>query len=333
MNNALNRPWRWGILGTAQISLEIIKAIREGRDCGELRAVASRNPLKAQAWAERHNIPLAFGSYSDLLNSGEVDLIYNPLPNALHAEWTIQALETGHSVLCEKPIAADALEARAMQQAAAKAGRYVAEAFMYRFHPQWSRVKELLNNEVIGSVTSMHSQFTFMLDDRSAIAASKELAGGALMDVGCYCINFSRMIADCEPGLVAAFERRETVDDTLLGLLEFPNGILAQFETSIANYERHRAEIAGTIGAIILDSPWVPGKAPARIKVYRPDLPAEEIVIPPTNSYQLEVEDFVAVCRNRSRPRWPISDAVANMAVIDALLLSARTKRAIQPEY
>jgi xylose dehydrogenase (NAD/NADP) len=321
---------RWGILGTAQIAKEIIRAIRVSA-ASEVRAVASRNPSRAREWSRRHGIPLAFGSYGDLLQSGEVDLIYNPLPNSLHAEWTVRALEAGLPVLCEKPLAANAREAREVEQAAVRAGLHVAEGFMYRYHPQWDRVFELLRNGAVGSVTSLYSTFTFMLDDRSTIPASAELAGGALMDVGCYCVNFSRRVAGAEPSHVSAIERRTTVDDTLVGILDFPNGILASFETSIASFERQGAEIIGTEGSIVVEKPWLPGESAARITRYRPEAQPEEILIPAAHTYHLEVEEFVAVCSGQAQPRWPLSDAVANMAAIDALYLSAREARVVRP--
>lgn len=319
---------RWGILGTAQISIEIIKAASLSTQ-SRVEAVASRDPDRAQAWARRYGIPLSFGSYDDLLSSGQVDLIYNPLPNSLHAEWTIRALEAGCPVLCEKPLTANAEQAREIQAKSVKTGLYVAEGFMYRYHPVYENVLELIGSGTIGKVCTVNSQFTFMLDDRSAIPASKKLAGGALMDVGCYSVNLSRMIAGCEPSRVSAFERRYDVDDVLMGLLDFPNGILAQFETSIASGERHRVEIAGETGAIVLDRPWIPGDDEAQFVVRRWEKPDETIRVKGANPYQLEIEDFVAVCKGRREPRWPIQDAVNNMAVLDALYKSAAQARAI----
>lgn len=324
----MGKRYRWGILGTAEISREIIRGIREG-DGGELRAVASRDIDKAERWAGEHDIPLAFGSYADLLRSGEVDLIYNPLPNSLHARWTVEALNAGHCVLCEKPIALNAQEAQAIADAAERNGLHVAEAMMYRFHPQWNRIFELIQSGVIGRVETLHSQFTFMLDDPAANPASSELGGGALMDVGCYCVDFSRMIAGSEPVRVCALEKRKQVDETMVGLLEFPGGVLAHFETSITNYERHRAEIAGAEGSIVLPSPWIPGDEAADIVLNRADHAPETIRVPPANSYQLEVEEFVAVANGEAAPARPIADAVANMQAIDALFCSAREWAAV----
>jgi|YNPNPStandDraft_1061719.scaffolds.fasta_scaffold05997_2 xylose dehydrogenase (NAD/NADP) len=313
---------RWGILGTASISRQIIKAIAVSPLC-ELGAVASRDLSRARAWAREHGIPHAFGSYDELLRSGKADVIYNPLPNSLHAEWTIRALEAGHPVLCEKPFAANAAQAREVQKVSERTGLHVAEAFMYRYHPVYEKLFELLEEGAIGPVALLHSQFTFMLEDRSAIPASKELAGGALMDVGCYCVNFSRMLAGCEPSRVSAFERRTSVDDTFVGMLEFHNGILADFETSIACAERHTAEVVGTTGAIVLERPWYPGDEAGLLRIERWGSNDEVISVPGANPYLLEIEDFVDVCSGRKEPRWPLQDAVDNMAAIDALYESA----------
>ena len=316
------RPMRWGILSTANIGRAVIRGIGMSKDnC--VQAVASREWTRAGEWAKEHGIPRAFGSYDDLIHSGEIDALYNPLPNSLHAEWTIRALEAGVPVLCEKPFAINAQEARKMAEVSKRTGVLLAEAFMYRFHPVYDAVLELINAGELGTLLSIRSCFTFNLKDRNNIRASGELAGGSLMDVGCYCVNLARRLAGCEPARAHAFERRTTVDDTLFGTLEFPNGVLAQFESSIESFGRSRAEIAGTEGTIILESPWFPGEDQARFIVRRGD--HEDVVTTPgANSYCLEVEDFAHALRTHEPLRWAPDDAVANMAVLDALYASAR---------
>jgi len=324
------RPIRWGILSTARIGREIIRGI--GLSDGScVQAVASRDETRAGEWAKEHGIPKAFGSYEDLLESGEVDCIYNPLPNSLHAEWTIKALEAGFPVLCEKPFTVNADEARTVIAAAQRTQQLVAEAFMYRFHPMWDTIIDYIAGGAIGDVVSIRSTFAFRLKDRNNIRASGELAGGSLMDVGCYCVNLSRRIADCEPVRAHAFERRTSVDDTLLGALEFPNGILAQFHCSIENQGRRNADIIGTTGSIHIPSPWFPGEEQAQFIVNH-DGKQEAITTPGANNYQLEVEDFVDVYKNHQPLRWPPKDALANMAVIDALYASAREGKAVSVE-
>jgi len=319
---------RWGILGTASIAREAVRAVRGSGRC-RVAAVASRDLDRARSWADRHGVPLAFGSYDDLLRSGQVDLVYIPLPNSLHAAWTIRALEAGLPVLCEKPLTASAAQAREVQAVAERTGLPVAEAFMYRYHPVYERVRSLIAAGAIGEVSTITSTFTFLLDDPSAVAASADLAGGALLDVGCYCVNLSRMIAGCEPVRVSAFSRSAAVDEVMLGMLEFPNGILARFETSIASAERHQAEIAGSTGAVVLDRPWHPGDHAAQIRIRRWGRPDEILHVPGANPYRLEFEDFAAVCRGEREPRWPVADAVRNLAVIDALFRSAAQGRAV----
>jgi len=313
---------RWGILSTAHISRALIKAI--GLSDGScIQAVASREYTRAYEWAKEHGIPRVFGSYDEMLHSGEIDAIYNPLPNSMHAEWTVKSLEAGLPVLCEKPFTVDAAEGREVAAVAKRKGLLVAEAFMYRYHPMYDEVLARIASGVIGQVVSIRSTFAFRLTDRSNIRASGELKGGALMDVGCYCVNLARRIAGCEPSRAHAFERRTTVDDTLWGSLEFPNGIVSQFECSIESHHRTWAEITGTEGAILIPNPWFPGEEQAQFTIKHGDR-EETVRTAGANTYRLEVEDFAHAFRAHESVRWPIEDAVANMAVIDALYTSAR---------
>jgi len=288
-----------------------------------VQAVASREYSRASEWAKEHGIPRAFGSYDDMLRSGEIDAVYNPLPNSLHAEWTLKALEAGLPVLCEKPLTANAAEAHSIADASSRTGKLVAEAFMYRYHPVYDAIDRLLEEKAIGDVVAIKSTFTFRLEHRADIRTSAELAGGALMDVGCYCVNFSRRIARCEPARVHAFERRTSVDDTLVGSLEFPGGIVAQFECSMESHGRQHAEIVGTAGMIEIPAAWYPGEDMGQI-VLRRGAREDVIQTPGGNCFRLEVEDFGRALRTRTPVRWPIEDAVANMTVIDALYRSAR---------
>ena len=314
---------RWGILGTASIAESIAEGIGFSSN-SVLSGIASRELSRARAWAERFNVPRAFGSYEELIGSGEVDAVYIPLPNSLHAEWTIRAMEAGLPVLCEKPLTANAAEAREVLRARDRTGLPVAEAFMYRFHPLYPRLLECLRSGAIGEVICMQSTFTFFLDDRNSIVASAELAGGALLDVGCYPVNLARLVANCEPVRAAAMMRGKAVDNTFIGMLEFPNGMLAQVECGIESFERARAEIAGTQGSIVIESPWNPGDERAEF-ILRREGHCETVSTPGANRFQLEIEDFANAVLTRASPRWPIEDAVHNMAALDALIASART--------
>jgi predicted dehydrogenase len=321
---------RWGILGTAAIAPAVAEGIARSAN-GIVAAIASRDLAKGERWAQEHGVPRAFGSYQELLDSGAVDVVYNPLPNSLHAEWTMRALRAGLPVLCEKPFTANAAEAREVVRVSTETGLPVAEAFMYRYHPLYEQLLPRLREGVIGQVTCMHSSFTWFLDDRTEIPASAELAGGALMDVGCYPVNLARLVAGCEPTRATAFQRGTDVDDTLVGLLEFPNGILAEVECSIESHERTRAEIIGTRGMIVMESPWNPGGEQGRFLI-RADGREEWVVTPGANRYQLEVEDFARAVLTGVPTRWPAEDAVGNMAAIDALLASARTGKIVGVE-
>lgn len=324
----MNQNFRWGILGTANIARALIKAIKQSRN-SEVAAIASRSGEKAKAWAKNFDIPGYFDSYQKLLDCPDLDGVYIPLPNSLHADWTMRALKSGLPVLCEKPIAVNAREAEKIYAVSRSAGRYVAEAFMYRFHPVYQEVRKIMQRGDIGKISTIFSRFTFRLEDRSEIPANADLAGGALMDVGCYCVNVSRLLTDSEPRKVCALEKRSNVDDTMLGLLEFPDGVLAQFETSIENFERHRVEISGNLGSILLEDPWVPGTKDTEILLKKPGQPDQKIIIKGKDAYQLEVEEFVEVCRKKVDPTWTFEDSIKNMRVIDALLLSAKEGKVI----
>lgn len=315
---------RWGILSTARIGKSVIKGIGLSNACC-MQAVASREKSRAIEWAKEHGIPRAFGSYEELLSSGEVDAIYNPLPNSMHAEWTIKALDAGLPVLCEKPFAVNADEARKIVKTARKKQLPVAEAFMYRYHPVYDRVRELVDQGAIGELVTIRSTFSFPLNDPENIRMKPELAGGALMDVGCYCVNFSRMMARCKPACATAFVRQGAVDKTTIACLEFPNSLLAYFECSFETHTRMRAVLEGTGGTLILPSPWFPGEVRAEIILRHGDEEKREYVAG-ANTYQLEVEDFVNACLTHRPTRWPAEDAIANMAVIDAICRSVKER-------
>ena len=314
---------KWAVLGTASVAETVVEAIAASPG-NEVRAVASRDPSRARSWADEMGIPAAYGSYDEMLAAGGFDMVYNPLPNSLHAHWTIKAMEAGYPVLCEKPFAMSASQAREVMAVSEKTGKLVAEAFMYRYHPQFDRALELLDEGIIGSLVSIDSSFCFYNDDPASIVASSDMGGGALMDVGCYCVNFARLVARSEPLRAEAVQVGDRMDHTLAGLLEFPDGVVARFETSIASAERHHAQIHGTEGSIALPYPWVPGPGPTRMLVKRWGEPDELVPIPGADTYQLEVEDFARAVATGTPLRWPVQDAVANMMVIDALFESAR---------
>ncbi len=327
---------RWGILGTAHIGEAVIPAIQSSSN-GTVAAVASRDLRAALAFAKRHNIPRAFGSYEELLESTDVDAVYIPLPNDLHKEWTIRAAEHGKHVLCEKPFALNAAEAEEMI-AAARAHRVVlAEAFMYRFHPQFGKLQELIAAGEIGDVRLIRSAFCYTMRGETNIRRFPENGGGALMDVGCYCINMSRLVAHAEPVEVQAnaVYGPTDVDIRLAAILRFPNDIIAHLDCAFDTDYREALEIQGTQGCLRVLRPIKPDSRPGEIWLDQ----GETGVVPPTrttvtslpgNHYRLMAEHFADAVLNGTPLLYPPEDGLANMRVVDAVREAARSGRTVE---
>jgi predicted dehydrogenase len=317
---------RWGVLSTARIGRRVIPAIQASQN-GEVAAVASRSLERAQTWAAAYNIPRAYGSYEALFEDGEIDAIYNPLPNSMHAEWSIKCAQAGLPTLSEKPFASDATEAQSIVDAFEKHDALLAEAFMYRFHPQHAKAKEILAAGGIGELQIINSSFTFPITDEANIRLSKALAGGALMDVGCYCVNLMRFMTRQEPERVAAVARigeRTGVDETLAGALEFPSGAIGHFDCGLRSFGQHSYTLKGSEGMIAVPQSFVIDKAVDGIVRHWQGDRYTEHVIPAVDQYRLMVEDFADALLNERPPRFAPSDAVSNMVVIDKLLASGR---------
>ncbi|HEX2907565.1 MAG TPA: Gfo/Idh/MocA family oxidoreductase [Phototrophicaceae bacterium] len=321
------RKIRWGILSTARIGRNsVIPGIHQSNN-GEVVAVASRDRERAQTFAAEVQIPRAYGSYEELLADPDIDAIYNPLPNSEHAEWAMRSAAAGKPMLCEKPLASDAAEAQRMVDAFAARGVLFAEAFMYRFHPQTRRLQDLIAGGAIGKLTAIASAFTFNIPSETNIRLNKTLAGGGLMDVGCYCVNITRLLTGEEPQRAAAlaqFGRESQVDETLAGVLEFPSGVIGHFDCGLRTYRVNFCEIRGTEGRILVDQSFAfaPTDTPL-IRLWRGD-EYEEIRIPAANHYTLMVEDFADALLNQRPPRFAPQDAVNNMRTIDMLYAAAR---------
>ena len=318
---------RWGILSTANIGRKrVIPAIHEARN-SEVVAVASRNLERAQAFADEMNIPTAYGDYESLLNDPNVDAIYNPLPNSMHAEWAVKAAEAGKPMLCEKPLASNADEAQMMVDTFKQRGILFAEAFMYRFHPQTQRVKQMVEEGAIGQLKAISAAFTFTVRTEDNIRLDADLAGGSLMDVGCYCINLMRFITGEEPAHVRGIAQMGAggVDDSFSGVLEFPSGVLGHFDSSLRTFGTHTYEIRGTEGRIRVDEAFVPNLTEStRVHVWQADHYAE-VHINAGNQYTFMVEDFADALMNNRPPRFDPQDAVENMRVIDRLYAAAKS--------
>jgi len=318
----------WGILGAAKIARSLAPAIRESQFAVPY-AVASRTLEKAQTFASEYGFEKSYGSYEALLRDPAVDAIYIPLPNGLHCEWTVKALRAGKHVLCEKPLADDVTQCRKMIAAAGKSGRQLMEAFMYRFHPQTTKVKELLTAGAIGEVRIVRAAFGFPLNQEAPnVRLAADLAGGCLMDVGCYCVNAIRYFFGEEPIAVlghAARAKANGVDLTFAGTLIFSDQRAGIFNSSFKTVLDWNVEIVGTQGRIFVPSPWKPNAQLASLTVETKGEPRTVEVKDGGGLYTLEVDHF-SRCILEDRPvALSPEDGLRNMAVINALYQSART--------
>lgn len=317
---------RWGILSTASIGIKrVIPAIQKASN-GIAHAITSRNYERASEVAEQFDIPVVYGNYEDLLADDTVDAIYIPLPNSMHMEWAIKCAQAGKPTLCEKPLASNATEAQQMVDAFAEADILLAEAFMYRFHPQNQRAQYMVGEGAIGEPYLMNASFCFRLTDEENIRLSRDLAGGAIMDVGCYCVNSMRFITGEEPTKAAAFARigkTNGVDEDITGILEFPSGFRGHFDASLRTFRVHTYEVRGTRGRLLLPGSYVPAPDEATTIHYWHDDTYEVIEIDPVDHYQLMVEDFADALLHSRPPRFAPQDAIHNMRVIDTLSASA----------
>ena len=317
---------RWGVLSTAKIGTEkVLPALQQGTLC-TIAAIASRREEAARAAAARLGIPRAYGSYEALLADPAIDAIYNPLPNHLHVPWTIKALAAGKHVLCEKPIALSAAQAEELVEVASRHPRLkVMEAFMYRHHPQWVRARELVASGAIGELKTIQSFFSYYNDDPANIRNRAEVGGGGLMDIGCYNISLSRFLFAAEPvralGIVERDPRFRT-DRLASGILDFGRGT-ATFTCATQLSPYQRANIFGTAGRVEIEIPVnAPPDRPCRIWHQRGQV-VEELVFDRCNQYTLQGDLFAAAVLDDTPVPTPLTDAVANMRVLEAIVASA----------
>jgi predicted dehydrogenase len=321
---------RWGVLSTARIGLNhVIPAMQQGT-CTEVTAIASRDKQRADVIARQLGIAKAYGSYPELLADPEVDAVYIPLPNEQHVPWSIKALEAGKHVLCEKPIALSADEARTLVDAAARYPQLkVMEAFMYRFHPQWQRAKELAAGGAIGEPRTIQSFFSYSNLDPTNIRNQAEHGGGGLMDIGCYNISLSRFIFGGEPTRVCGileYDPQFNTDRLVSGMLDFGRGT-ATFTCSTQLSPYQRVNILGTSGRIEIEIPVnAPAQRPTRIW-YAHDSTVDELTFDVTNQYTLMGDAFSRAIIDDTPVPTPLNDAVANMRVIDATIRSGAENR------
>jgi predicted dehydrogenase len=319
---------RWGVLSTANIATsKVIPAMQQGT-YGEIAAIASRNPEKARAVAAQLGIPKAYGSYEDLLADADIDAIYNPLPNSLHVPWSIKVLQAGKHVLCEKPIAPTAVEGQMLVDAARQYPHLkVMEAFMYRFHPQWQRARQLVLEGNIGELRTIQSFFSYYLTDPNNIRNRSDFGGGSMLDIGCYPISLARFIFGAEPGRVfgiVEYDPRFKTDRLASGILDFGRGTSTfTCATQLSPYQR--VNIFGTEGQVEIEIPFnAPADEPCTIWYQHGDK-IEEIQFEVCNQYTIQGDAFSRAILNNQDVPTPIEDAVANMKVIEAIFHSARS--------
>lgn len=318
---------RWGIISTAKIGRDkVIPAIQASELC-EVLAIASRKKESAEKEAARLNIPKTYGSYEDLLADPEVDAVYIPLPNDLHVEWSMKALEAGKHVLCEKPIGLSSGEAKKLLDAAKKyPDLKLMEAFMYRFHPQWIKAKRLVSEGRIGELKTIHSFFSYYNVDPANIRNQADKGGGGLMDIGCYNISLSRFLFNEEPKKVfgfADFDPQTGVDRLASGILQFSNGTSTfTCSTQLAPYQR--VHIFGTKARIEIEIPFnTPPDKPTKLWLHSNN-GREEIVFDRVDQYTLQADSFARAIVAHTTVPTPLEDAVNNMKTIEAIFESAK---------
>jgi predicted dehydrogenase len=324
----------WGVLSTANIGVKkVLPAMQRGQ-LASIAAIASRDLAKARAVATQLDIPTAYGSYEELLADPNIDAIYNPLPNQLHVPWTIKAAEAGKHVLCEKPIAMSADEARTLLAVRERTGVLIGEAFMIRSHPQWLRVRALIDEGRIGTLRSVAAYFSYFNTDPANIRNQPETGGGALYDIGCYCIQSARYAFGAEPTRVCGLIDRDPqlgTDRLTSALLDFPAGH-AIFTASTQLVPYQRVHLFGTQGRIEIEIPFnAPPDRPTRLFIDDgSDIIGARIVtetFPVVDQYTLQGDAFSRAILEGTPVPVSLEEGIANMAVIDAIFASAKSRQ------
>jgi xylose dehydrogenase (NAD/NADP) len=315
---------QWGVLSTARINDKFLGGVSQSASCDVL-AVASRDGTRAADYARERGIERAYGSYEELLADDDVEAVYISLPNSMHVEWTTRALQAGKHVLCEKPLSRRVADVEAAFDAAESADRLLMEAFMWRHSPQTARVVELIGAGAIGQLRLVRASFSFAIgaDDAANVRLSADLGGGALMDVGCYCVSAARLLAG-EP--VAATGQQiiggDGVDVAFAGAMRFPGDVLAHFDAGLALAGRDELEVVGDEASLFLDDPWACREPVIEV---RGAAGVERIVLEPADSYRLEAENLSAAIRGEGEPLLGRADAVGQARAIESLYASAGT--------
>jgi predicted dehydrogenase len=324
-------PVRWGVISTAKIGWEKVIPGMMKSDGLEIRAIASRSLPNAKKWAKKLGIPVAYGSYEELLDDPEIEAIYNPLPNHLHVPLTLAAAAKGKHVLCEKPIALTAPEAEMLKTAPPDV--LIAEAFMVRYHPQWQKARELAQKGKLGTLRAIQCLFSYYLMDPKNVRNIAEIGGGAAYDIGCYPIVTARFVFDAEPLRVVSLIDRDPnfgTDRTTSAIVDFGEGRQLTFTTSTQSTPYQRVQILGTKGRLEVEIPFNAPQGGA-MKLYLDtgkkfaDASAKMIKLPKADHYQLQGEAFSRAVRGKEKLAYGVDDAVLQMRVIDALFRSEKS--------
>ncbi len=316
------KPVTWGILSTAHINRLLIPPAHAS-ELVELAAVASRDLGRAEAYAREWEIPTAYGSYEELLADPAIEAVYISLPNTLHCEWSTRAVEAGKHVLCEKPFTRHPDELSAVFDVAEREGRIVSEAFMYRHNPQTARLAALVAEGAVGQLRVVRSTFGYSLYDPGNIRLRPDVEGGSLMDVGCYCVSGSRLLAG-EPESVfgAAWIGESGTDWVFAGTMRFPGNVFGVFDCGTAMVDRDELEAVGSEGSLFLDDPWHCKKPVIEL---RREGSVERIELDPVNSYGLELENVSEAIRGEAALLLGREDAVAQARALEALHASSES--------
>jgi D-xylose 1-dehydrogenase (NADP+, D-xylono-1,5-lactone-forming) len=317
---------KWGIVSTADINRNVIPGAKESPKI-DLVAVASRERRRAESYAREWGIEHAYGSYEELLEDPEIEAVYISLPNTLHCEWSIRAVEAGKHVLCEKPLSRHPAEVEAAFDAAARADRILMEAFMYRHNPQTKRLAELVAEGAVGELRVVRSTFSYALYDAGNIRLRTDVEGGSLMDVGCYCVSGSRLLGG-EPETVygQALIGETGTDWVFTGTIRFPRDVFALFDCGTALASRDELEAVGTEGSLFLDDPWHCRRPVIEL---RSEDGVERIELEPRDSYRLELENLSDAIRGEAEPLLGRNDALGQARTIEALFRSADAGRPV----
>ena len=318
---------RWGIISTAKIN-DLVLAGAAETDEVDVVAVASRDQAVADGYAAKHGIPRAYGGYAALLADPEIDAVYISLPNALHCEWSINALEAGKHVLCEKPMSRRPEQLKAVFDTAESNDRFCMEAFMWRHNPQTKRLSELVGEGAIGELRLVRAAFSFPLTDLGNVRMRPDLEGGALMDVGSYCVSGSRLLAG-EPAQVTAQQVVGVtgVDVRFAATMSFPGDVLGHFDCAMDLPDQSALEVVGSEGSIAVRDPWHCREPGLEL---RRGGSIERVEIDRTDSYRLELENFGRAIRGEDHPLLGREDALGQATTIEALYRAAETGEAVE---